>query len=648
MKKNLKEHLPILIAFSLVMFSMAILSAFYNITISLIQICISLISLVSFSLAMFNFKSYTNKLFSKTANDIDFANIVDINKFNLPAIIFSLGGEILWVNKKFTEDVDNDSDIVGSSIENILSANEIEKVKKDVCIDIKYKAQYFTCFGAAFKSTMTVYFYNDTKIKQEALNYRDSRPVVISMLFDNRKELVADEDYETDTLMVASVESTLRQWLSNVDGIFRKISRGKYIFITEERYIKQFKETKFSIIDKVHEVKLKNNNYATVSIGIGHLAKTLKESEDWSKKALDMALGRGGDQVVIKSGQDYEFFGGMSKGTTRSDTVRSRVIASALSNHIRQSSNVLIMGHRFSDLDSVGSCIALCGAARRGLDRQAFVVIDRKETTSSILVESVEDRSSEKIFISPKEALEKCNDDTLLIIVDTHNPEFIESRELYEKCKKIVVIDHHRMMVTRIKNALIFYHEPYASSASELVTELVQYMGDYTVNSMEAEGLIAGIMLDTKNFILKTGVRTFEAAAFLRRRGADTVEVKRMFSDSIDSYKTRYEIVSQAEIFNNCAVACADEYNDENIKTVAAQAADELLSIQYVKASFVLFQIPGGISISARSFGDINVQIIMEKLGGGGHQTMAGAQLYDTDIISARERLVDIIREISE
>ena len=335
----------------------------------------------------------------------------------------------------------------------------------------------------------------------------------------------------------------------------------------------------------------------------------------------------------------------MSKGVEKRDKVRTRVIAATLSDHIKESENVLIMGHRFSDLDSMGAAVGLWSAITKALHKPAFVVVDRQQTLAGQIVERIDANSGDRVvFLSPMDAMEQLSPRTLLIVVDTHSPDFVESRELLNHVSRVVVIDHHRLMVKRIDNAIVFYHEPYASSASEMVAELVQYIGDSTLTQHEAEALLAGIMLDTKSFVLKTGVRTFEAAAYLRRRGADTVEVKRMFADSIDSYKAKYKIVSGAEIQQNCAIACADkEFPD--IRVVSSQAADELLSIRGVKASFVIYPTGNVMNISARSLGDINVQLVMEVLGGGGHLTMAATQLPNLTIEQARTKLVAAIKE---
>ena len=413
----------------------------------------------------------------------------------------------------------------------------------------------------------------------------------------------------------------------------------------EERNFRDLLEDKFSILEEIKALSFPGGKEATVSIGVGRGGKGYRENELQARKALEMALGRGGDQAAVKTGESYRFFGGGSSGYAKLDKVRARVIAGTLIDHIKAADNVLIMGHANSDLDCIGAAIGIWSAVTKTQKKPAHIVVNQKQSVATQIIESMKNAGNGNMFMEPDEAVVSAGDKTLLIIVDTHSPTFLESVELYEKCKKIVVIDHHRMMVNHIDNSLVFFHEPFASSASEMATELIQYMGDNILTRLEAEALLAGIMLDTKNFVLKTGVRTFEAAAYLRQCGADTVEVKRLFSNSIDSYKTKYQIVSQAEIYNSCAIACADDLGSD-VRVTAAQAADELLSLHDVVASFVIYQNSDTICISARSLGDVNVQLIMEQMGGGGHMTMAGAQLKNSKMSEVREKLVDIISKI--
>ena len=404
-------------------------------------------------------------------------------------------------------------------------------------------------------------------------------------------------------------------------------------------------EEKFKILEDIREIKINERVNATISIGVGHGGKTFKENELWARQALEIALGRGGDQVAVKQSEEYQFFGGVSKGVEKRDKVRTRVIAGSLITHVKNSSNVIIMGHRYSDLDAVGACIGMWSSVSKGLKKPAYICINRQQTLAKPLVASFEKAGFESIFKTESEILDIMDERSLLIIVDTHSPNFLESKAVYERSERVVVIDHHRMMVNHIDNAVVFYHEPYASSACEMTAELIQYLSSEPPSRLESEAMLSGIMLDTKNFVLRTGVRTFEAAAYLRKNGADTVEVKRLFSNSIDTYKVKYKLVSDAEIFNYCAIACADEATPD-IRIASAQAADELLGIENVKASFVMYKTGKTVNISARSLGDLNVQVIMESLGGGGHQTMAACQMEDVSIAEARERLVSIINDL--
>jgi c-di-AMP phosphodiesterase-like protein len=348
-----------------------------------------------------------------------------------------------------------------------------------------------------------------------------------------------------------------------------------------------------------------------------------------------MALGRGGDQAVLKTENGFRFFGGVSKGVEKKSRSKTRIIANTLQDLIKDSERIYIMGHRFGDLDSVGSASGLAGAIRL-MGKEAYVAVDKKRNLATQLISMIDSNTDNSLYISPSEAADSISDNDLLIIVDTHNKDFIESPLLYERSRQTVIIDHHRKTVNFIDDAVIFHHEPYASSASEMVTELIQYfkIDDEALKACFAEALLAGITLDTKNFVMRTGVRTFEAAAFLRKMGADTVVVKSLFSNSIETYQRKTKIVSSAQIHNRCAIA-STEIKSDDIRLICPQAADELLGITNVDASFVLFRTGDTINISARSLGALNVQVIMEALGGGGHQTMAAAQLDNVSMNEA-------------
>jgi c-di-AMP phosphodiesterase-like protein len=376
--------------------------------------------------------------------------------------------------------------------------------------------------------------------------------------------------------------------------------------------------------------------------------KTLIESETDAKQALDMAQGRGGDQVVVKNGTEYEFFGGISGGTEKNNKVKTRVVANSILSIAGTSDAIIIMGHKFSDMDCIGAAAGLAGALKIAYpETEIRICTDIEQSLAKPIIKRLTDNlpDTEELFITPEESAELITDASLLIIVDTNNKDILESPETYAAAKKIIVIDHHRQTTHYVDNALLFNIETYASSASEMVTEIIVYINDIKkLSSYYADALLSGIMLDTKNFIMKTGARTFEAAAFLRKLGADTVAVKKLFADDIESIKKRSRLIASAQVYKRCAIA-VDEQADKDSRIASSQAADEMLGIAGADASFVVFKTAAGCSISARSLGALNVQIIMEKLGGGGHHTMAAAQLPDVTPEETRNRLIEAIDE---
>ena len=431
--------------------------------------------------------------------------------------------------------------------------------------------------------------------------------------------------------------------MSRTTGVLRKLSHDKFIAVIEEQHLCKIINSKFEILDNARNITVGDrSNIITLSIGVGRGASTLEESESFAKQALDMCLGRGGDQAAVKTENGFKFYGGVAKGVEKKSKAKSRIISNAVQEVIHNSSEVFIMGHRFADLDAVGSGTGLAGAIRM-IGEEAYYVVDFEKNLSHSLVSSIQ-KEYDDLIISPEEAEQRFSDNSLLIIVDTHNANLVESRKLYEMAGQKIVIDHHRKSVNFIDDAVIFYHEPYASSASEMVSEMIQYFKNVNlVPQVLAEALLAGITLDTKNFVMKTGVRTFEAAAYLRKCGADTIKVKGFFTSSIEDYRKRSELISDAEIIGSCAIAVARMQSDD-IRIIAPQAADELLSIENVDASFVIYKTGNVTNISARSLGILNVQVIMEKLGGGGHQTMAAVQLENTSFDEAKKMLIEAIK----
>lgn len=631
--------------FVLAMFIMAVVSFWWNKVVFISELAVALSALAAVVFSIVRLKQYVSQAVSDTIGSIDNECKERLEDIHCAAAILGEDNEIVAVNTLFKENICGGESSVGNSISDYLMNDNPHSVFDDNGTDTQRNGKWYIAFGVKSKSGAIVYFIDNDMYKSNSDEYISSRPVVAIVTFDNKEELERETEEGKASQITVTVEQAIVKWVTSTTGFYKKIAGGRYIVVMEERYVKQFIAEKFKILEDIRAIKINDRINATISIGIGHGGSTFKENELWARQALDMALGRGGDQVAVKKAESYKFFGGVSKGVEKRDKVRTRVIAATLTNHIKNSSNVIIMGHRYSDLDSVGASIGMWSAAVKGLKKNAYICINRQQTLAKSLVASFEKSGFESIFKTESETLDLMDDHSLLIIVDTHSPNFLESKAVYERCDRIVVIDHHRMMVNHIDNALVFYHEPYASSASEMTAELIQYLSNESPSRLESEAMLSGIMLDTKNFVLRTGVRTFEAAAYLKSNGADTVEVKRLFSNSIDTYKVKYKLVSEAEIFNYCAIACADE-STPDIRIASAQAADELLGIENVKASFVMYKTGKTVNISARSLGDLNVQVIMEALGGGGHQSMAACQMEDVSIAEARERLVSIINDL--
>ncbi|MDD3228591.1 MAG: DHH family phosphoesterase [Oscillospiraceae bacterium] len=642
MRKKIWSASPVFFILSGVMFLMAGVSWQYSQPVALVELGISIASVAVILISVSRFKAYV-ALSVKTAKRVLTAGESEsLETFNMPVALVGEAGDIVWVNQAFSKRVSSQHEVRGENVQRIIYPKTVEQILAASGTDVTVEDRQYSVYGARAKDQIILYFIDDTYYKEVNREYTESRLVVCLALFDNREELARDASSSEDSRLASDVEDALNTWAQQMGGFSKRLSGGRYLIMTDERHVRVAMEHRFEILDKVREIKTSDNRSATLSMGLSRGAASLQEAEQGARKALDMALGRGGDQVALKQKDGtYEFFGGLSKGVEKHDKVRTRVIAATLSDHIKQSDMVIIMGHKYSDLDCIGSAVGIWSAVTNVLKRPAYVAVNRRQCMANVLIDYME-AAGENIFISPEEALPKLTSHSLMIVVDTHNPDVVESPELLAAAQRIVVIDHHRMMVKHIENALVFYHEPYASSASELVAELVQYIGDTALSRADAEALLAGIMLDTKNFVLKTGVRTFEAAAYLKRRGADTVKVKSLFADNIETYKAKYKIVSSAQVHDGCAIAYVEkEFPD--IRLSCAQAADELLSIQGVSASFVIFPSGGLANISARSLGDVNVQLVMEQMGGGGHFSMAGAQISGATIEQVHAKLLEVL-----
>ena len=475
--------------------------------------------------------------------------------------------------------------------------------------------------------------YDDIRIE-----YENSRPVAGIIVIDNLDELTRNQPDRIKNDLRDAVEDKLSQWAEECSGIIKRFERDRYLIIFEKRWMERMKETKFSIVEQVHQVESPSGINASISIGLGEDGATFTDALQYASVAIELALSRGGDQTVIKNRLSFEFFGGRGFEVEKRTKVKSRVMANTLAELMQDSSKVLVMGHRFADLDSVGSAVGVCCIARK-LGVKANIVIDMKRNVSGTLIERVQrEPEYREVFINPQEAMLRADGRTLLVVVDTNRPEQVEDQDILYSCNKVAVIDHHRVGATYIQNAALAFIEPYASSVSELITEILQELAEQSdILRCEAEALLAGIVLDTKSFTIRTGERTFDAAAYLRRAGADTTEVKKLLQTDMTDTVSRYKIMQSAELYRSVAIAAPEEPQS---RIVAAQAADELLNISGVEASIVIAPDErGGVAVSARSIGELNVQLIMEMLGGGGNRSAAAAQFENTDVHTVVQRV---------
>lgn len=567
--------------------------------------------------------------------------------FDTPSVIVDENFRVLWCNQAFSTQIIPEYEAFGTELYKIADIDmKALMINGEVTVNYNERS-YKVSTVITQRGEQKLIFLTFTDITEFAelfSKYKRTRPSVLLLMIDNYEDVLQNFKESEKAQVAAEIETMLEKFMSQTTGVLRKLGNDKFIAVMEEQHLNKIIQSKFEILDQARNISVgEKSSNITLSIGVGRGASTLEESESFAKQALDMCLGRGGDQAAVKTENGFRFFGGVAKGVEKKSRAKSRIISNAIQELVHNSDNVYIMGHRFADLDAVGSGAGLAGAIRQA-GGEAYYVVDPHQNLASELVEKLRSEVID-LLLTPEQAIESFTENSLLIIVDTHNAQLVESRELYEMAHHKVVIDHHRKSVDFIDDAVIFYHEPYSSSASEMVTEVIQYFKNVNVlPQVYAEALLAGIMLDTKNFVMKTGVRTFEAAAYLRKNGADTVSVKGLFSSSFEAYKRKSKLIASAEIFDRCAVAAAENETDD-IRIVAPQAADELLGIKGVDASFVIYKTGDVVNISARSLGVMNVQVIMERLGGGGHQTMAAAQLKNVSEQTAKEMLIGAINQ---
>ena len=598
------------------------------------------------------------KEYVQTLNDhMDTATKDSLVNFPFPMVVAHLDGRVSWYNQSFAQIISGESLFerhISDIIED-LNWSDVLRMQEGISLTVVYREHQYSVMGNIIKPDpkrdneylILLYWLDETELNTIKKKYLDEKTDVSVILIDNYDDVMNSMEESIKPQMSSLIARYIHEWIGDAKGILKKLERDRYIFLFEHKDLDRFVEQKFELLDRVREISIGNKTPATISIGIGTGGETIAQNDEYSRMALDMALGRGGDQAVIRDDSQFRFYGGKTKEHEKSTRVKSRVVAYALRQLIMSEDNVVIMGHKSPDMDSIGAAIGLSrGVKNRG--KPVYIVCGECSSTVSKVVQAMKDTAEENkgLFITPEEANQIVGEKTVLIVVDTHRPSLTENPELLKKAGEIVLIDHHRRSTEFIENCSLVYHEPYASSASEMVAELLQYMDNkVALTKLEAEAMYAGIYMDTKNFTFKTGVRTFDAASFLRKHGVDTVAVKKMFQSDLVHYNSRAHIVGNAEFVRDDIAVAVNTEPVSDAPIVAAQAADELLGIEGVEASFVITKSGDAVLISGRSWGGYNVQVILEKLGGGGHMTVAGAQFYDSTVQEVKERLLSAIDE---
>lgn len=622
-------------------------------------------------LAIVGYTYYANRKrkseISETLQDltltVDSAAKTSLINSPFPLIIMETDGNIIWKSSKFNSefmDVDINSYMNDLSIElrSDIESRE-DKKNRDIVRQITIGNRIYKIIGryVDFKNKdrdkkgkkeymIILHFIDDTENVKLQKEYKDSKSCVGIIMVDNYEETIRGLDASEKPIVTAEIDKKMYDWASLTNGVLIKSDRDRYVYLFEQRYLETLKEDKFSILDKIKEIDTKEKVQFTLSIAVSNEGLTDKQKYESAQGAMDVVLGRGGDQAVIRENEIYKFFGGRAEEVEKRTKVKARVVAHALENLIKESKKVMIMGHNNPDMDSIGSCMGIYRLAKT-LDTNAYIVSSEDVPALKAFNKELDkDSEYEDVIINKEVAMENVDEDTLLVVVDTHKVNYVDAPELLKEVKKIVIVDHHRRSADYIENATLMFQEVYASSAAELVTELLQYAETkINLKTIEAESLYAGIMMDTKNFTFKTGVRTFEAAAYLRRCGVDIIRVKKWFQSDLKSFNIIADIVKRADIVNTTIAISIYDKTSKEASLICAKAADELLTISDITASFVLGNTGEKICISGRSIGDINVQVILEKLGGGGHITLAGAQVEGMTIEETKQELINRINE---
>ena len=634
--------------------------AFYNIYIAAIG------TVVLVYLIYYNWKisqqrrtQFTEYIENLSIN-IDAATQKSLLELPIPLVILEQDGTIMWYNSEFSN-ISEEKELLDEKIDLILKDIDVKEIIEKKPEDKKVLIQKIegrsyeilsnfiqvSNYKNTKKAIIMVYLLDQTSYYQMRERYIQDKHTIALIQIDNFQDVMQSASENNKSLVVAAIDRKLNMWATQIDALMKKFTNDKYLVIFERKHLTKIEEKRFEILDVIRDIQAGNKIPITLSIGVGNVGEhqTPLNSQEAASAALDIALGRGGDQAVVKSGEKLSFYGGKSQAVEKSTKVKARVMAHAIKQFIEQADEVLIMGHKLPDLDSLGSSLGIYRACM-ALGKQAYIVFEESNPNVDILYDRLIKSGYGDVLIKPDRAKKMVTENTLLVVCDTHRPSFTQEPELLNLVQHVIVIDHHRRASEFIKDPVLVYLEPYASSASEMITEILQYIVEkLEIEPVEADALLAGIFIDTKNFTFKTGVRTFEAASYLRRKGANTITARQLFQSDMSTFIARAEAVKGAQVFRENIAISTSPSDVRDATLVAAQAADELLNISGIVASFVLTSHDNQVYISGRSLGDLNVQVILEKLGGGGHLAVAGAQLLDVGFEEAIQLLKNVIDE---
>jgi len=651
---SISFYLSLLLVFAILTIFFGQYSLYLGIAEAFVVIILALFSKLSSKKRSIKLMKYIESVAASTES----ATKGTLLNFPLPIVIFNPSNHvILWSNSRFAALAGGKERFLEVRITDLIPDFSVKWLAEGIneCPElITLNGRRYKVFGSLVNTPSepddimaAAYWVDITEYAEKYDEFLSSRMTCAIIMFDNYDELIKSLSEKDKSALLSAIDDKIGAWISGSDGILCKYDRDRYLFLFEERHLGSFVADKFSVLDAVRETIRAGGVQATLSIGIGKDGKTFDENYRFASLGIEMALSRGGDQAVIKNKFNFEFFGGHSAEVEKRTKVKSRVMSNAFGELVSDASAIFIMSHKYADLDSVGSAVGICCIARKR-GKKAYIVIDTESTVAENLISRLRQNSEyNSVFITPQDAILMADSRSLLVVVDTNRPEQVESEALLLSCNHVAVIDHHRRAATYIENATLNFHEPYASSASELVAEMMQYLVDQNdILRIEAEALLAGIVLDTKSFAVHTGSRTFDAAAYLRRSGADTTDVKRLLQSDFETTMEKYSIIRDARIYKpGIAIALSE---DQQNRVIIAQAADELLNIAGIQASFVIAPYGSDTFISARSIGNINVQIIMEKLGGGGNQSTAGVQISGMNRSKIMESLTNAIDKYLE